>query len=131
MNMMIPKVDISWTKPTSRGKKPLENCHYDDHEKPSDINNSTCTYNMISDHSSIMSTKYYRNRVCKRESFGECDIVMMKHRLGISHIVRTGTKSNGQPININKLTVASIALQRELLRCLGSEGAMGGKSDNK
>ena len=131
MNVMIDKVPTSWSKPARRGKKPFQNCRVTDTEKPGDINNTTVAYDLLSDYPSAISRKYTGPRVCKGDSFGERDITMMKHRLGISHIITKGTSVAGKPIHVDKLAKVSTALGRELLKCLGSEGVKQGKLGDK
>jgi hypothetical protein len=131
MNVMIDKITTPWTKPARRGKKPFQNCRVDDNEKPGDINNSTVAYDLSSDYPTVKSRKYTGPRVCKGDSFGERDIAMMKHRLGISNIITKGTTAAGKPIHVDKLSKVSTAFGRELLRCLGAEGVKQGKLSDK
>ena len=131
MNIMINKVDVPWSKPAPRGEKVYRNCLVDENEKEDDIKNTTTAYDLLSDYPVKFSRSYTGPRNCKGNSFGERDVSMMKERLGIAKIIATGRARAGVPIRVDSMGKVSIALGRELLRCLGAEDVKEGKSSNK
>src|SRR5690606_9510317 len=118
---MADQVDVRWTKPAPRGKKAHRNCRVNEDEEDGDINNTTTAYDLLTDYPVKLSRSYTGPRNCKGNSFGERDVSMMKERLGISKMVATGRVRDGQPIRVDSMAKVSIALGRELLKCLGAE----------